>query len=310
MIRKRPDMNGFPLRFVRTPHPGVPDHYLHIPPGCSPAALARLPVLVMVHGISRNAAEQALRASQNGLDDMVIVAPLFERRSMGRYQQLAPGSIGLPADAALINLLDWLAGEGFATGRIHLFGFSGGAQFAHRFTLMHPQRVARLCVAAAGWYTMPDPAMQWPAGLAATPQPADLPGLLAVPTLVIVGRGDNLRTGSLNQSPAIDRQQGPHRVARARNWTRALQATARRLGLPPAARLQIVPASRHQFEAYASQGRMFDHLAAWLRGGAATKSTGSGLICRRAAIRLDGNPQVQATASARRGQDQREHVHA
>jgi pimeloyl-ACP methyl ester carboxylesterase len=303
-------MNGFPLRFVRSPEPGVPDHYLHIPPGCSPAALARLPVLVMVHGISRNAAEQALRASQSGLDDMVIVAPLFERRGMGRYQQLAPGSAGLAADTALINLLDWLAGEGFAAGRIHLFGFSGGAQFAHRFALLHPQRVARLCVAAAGWYTMPDPATAWPAGLAATPLPANLAGLLAVPTLVIVGRGDNLRTGSLNQSPAIDQQQGRHRVARARTWTRALHATARTQGVACAARLQIVPANRHHFEAYASQGGMFDHLAAWLRGGPATNSTGSGFTCRPETSRLDGGSQVQATASAGRGQDQRGHDHA
>lgn len=299
-------MNGFPLRFVRAPLPGVPDHYLHIPPGHSPAALAKLPVLVMVHGISRNAAEQALRASQNGLADMVIVAPLFERRQMGRYQQLESGLAGLSADAALNNLLDWLADEGFSTARVNLFGFSGGAQFAHRFALLHPQRVARLCVAAAGWFTMPDTAVAWPAGLDAPPLPADLPGLLAVPTLVIAGRGDNLRTGSLNQCPAIDRQQGRHRLARARSWTKAMQAAARASGLAPTARLQIVPANRHQFEAYAGEGGMFDLLSAWLRSPAATSTTKVGTA---PAIRSKANRRphgLPATAPASRGQNSEE----
>ncbi|WP_310474792.1 alpha/beta fold hydrolase [Sandarakinorhabdus sp.] len=209
-------MGHFQLRFVRSPAPGVPDHYLHVPTGHSPLTLSRLPVVVMVHGISRNAAEQVLRASQNGLGDRVIVAPLFERRAMGRYQQLAAGRSGQSADQALINLLDWLIIDGFNARQIKLFGFSGGAQFAHRFALFHPDRVRKLCLAAAGWYTMPEPGEAWPAGLNNAPLQPELKKLLAIPTLVFVGSGDNLRTASLNQSPRIDRQQGPHRLARAR----------------------------------------------------------------------------------------------
>ncbi len=303
-------MTGFSPRFVRAPLPGVPDHYLHIPPGLSPAALARLPVLVMVHGISRNAAEHVLRASQAGLARMVIVAPLFERRCMGRYQRLAPGRTGLAADNALINLLDWLVSEGFAASRVNLFGFSGGAQFAHRFALFHPHRLQRLCLAAAGWYTMPDQDAAWPVGLADTPQPADLAGLLALPTLVIAGRGDNLRTASLNQSPAIDDRQGRHRLARAQSWTAAMKAAARRASLPAVIRLKIVPASRHKFEDYVSQGAMFDQLAGWLRERPATYSTNPGKNGLVLSSRLDAGPSLQATASAMRGQDQQGFDHA
>jgi pimeloyl-ACP methyl ester carboxylesterase len=257
-------MGNFPLRFIRSPAPGVPDHYLHIPTGHTPHTLSRLPVLVMVHGISRNAAEQVLRASQNGLGNMVIVAPLFERRAMGRYQQLAAGPTGLSADQALINLLDWLIIDGLDARQINLFGFSGGAQFAHRFALFHPGRVRRLCLAAAGWYTMPDAGEQWPAGLAHSPLPAELRKLLAVPTLVIVGRGDNLRTASLNQSPRIDRQQGPHRLARARAWTGAMKTAALRLQIRANIRLRIIPAHRHQFETYCNEGGMIGQLSEWL----------------------------------------------
>lgn len=256
------------IRFVASPTPGVPDHYLYLPPdaarGSDAAALARLPVLVMVHGISRNAAEQVLHASQSGLAGMAIVAPLFERRAMGRYQQLGSGRAGVSADAALIALLDWLQQSGLDTRQINLFGFSGGAQFAHRFAMFHPGRVAKLCVAAAGWYTMPDAALPWPLGLGHAPRPADLPAMLALPTLVIAGRGDNMRTASLNQSPAIDALQGRSRLDRALAWTEAMAAAARLIGLPPAAQAVIVPANRHHFKSYAGAGSMFAHLAAFL----------------------------------------------
>jgi poly(3-hydroxybutyrate) depolymerase len=51
-------------------------------------------------------------------------------------------------------------------GPLHLSGYSGGGQFVHRFMLVHPGRVARVAVGAAGWYTFPDPALDWsiPAG--------------------------------------------------------------------------------------------------------------------------------------------------
>jgi pimeloyl-ACP methyl ester carboxylesterase len=257
-------MGRFQLRFIRSPAPGVPDHYLHIPTGHTPYTLSRVPVVVMVHGISRNAAEQVLRASQMGLGDMVIVAPLFERRALGRYQQLAAGPTGQSADQALINLLDWLIIDGLNARQINLFGFSGGAQFAHRFALFHPGRVRKLCLAAAGWYTMPDASEAWPAGLSDAPLRPELKKLLAIPTLVFVGRGDNLRTASLNQSPRIDRQQGPHRLARARAWTGAMKTAALRLQIRANIRLRIIPAHRHQFEAYCNEGGMIGQLSEWL----------------------------------------------
>ena len=52
-------------------------------------------------------------------------------------------------------------------GRVDLVGFSGGAQFAHRFAMLYPGCVRRVVVAAAGWYTYIDPSRPFP--LAAAP---------------------------------------------------------------------------------------------------------------------------------------------
>ena len=62
-------------------------------------------------------------------------------------------------------LLIILAFTGAAAGPFYLFGFSGGAQFAHRYVLAHPDRVAAAGIGAAGWYTFPDSATPYPYGL-------------------------------------------------------------------------------------------------------------------------------------------------
>ena len=56
------------------------------------------------------------------------------------------------ADAQLLQLLDEAQMRGECAGRIIMLGHSGGAQFAHRFALAHPQRVgAAICLAAGCW---------------------------------------------------------------------------------------------------------------------------------------------------------------
>src|SRR5690606_11819874 len=71
------------------------------------------------------------------------------------------------ADVALLRALEVVSFlSGVRTRQVLLFGYSGGAQFAHRFALLHPHRVDRLCVCAAGWYTWPaDHEQSFPIGL-------------------------------------------------------------------------------------------------------------------------------------------------
>jgi hypothetical protein len=52
-----------------------------------------------------------------------------------------------------------------------LFGHSAGAQFVHRYVELAPSRLVRRAVAAnAGWYTMTDPAIDYPYGAGGAPR--------------------------------------------------------------------------------------------------------------------------------------------
>jgi pimeloyl-ACP methyl ester carboxylesterase len=61
-------------------------------------------------------------------------------------------------DRVLLDMVDQ-AGERFgcARERFLLFGFSGGAQFAHRFLYVHPGRLHAVSIAAPGMVTLIDP---------------------------------------------------------------------------------------------------------------------------------------------------------
>ncbi len=226
-----------------------------------PAAEREPPILVVVHGISRNAAEHAEAfaavAAERGA---VLVAPLFSRELFPDYQRLGRRGRGLRADLALEAMLSDVRHRlGVATRRIHLFGFSGGAQFAHRYALAYPERVAGLMLAAAGWYTLPDPGLPFPRGLAPCERLPDLrfslPAFLRIPITVLAGERDTLRDDTLNRNRLIDRRLGSNRFERARRWVELLTAAAAGLGIPARLRFLPLPASDHDFATCAAPDR-------------------------------------------------------
>lgn len=228
-------------------------------------ARAGQPVLVAIHGISRNAAEIATRFARHpALAQTTIIAPLFTKEGFGQYQQLQTrkGS-QTRADVALLGLLDELAGElGVDTARLRLFGFSGGAQMAHRFAMFHPQRVERLCVVSAGWYAMPDPALAWPYGIGdGTGAPLVAPDFLDIPTTVIVGNRDTRVDGSVRQDPEILEHQGRNRLRRARCYVRAVEAYAASLGKPARHRLLTLHGVSHDFTQCVNEGDLVEIVA-------------------------------------------------
>ncbi len=200
--------------------------------------------LVLIHGISRNAPELVVRfaerANQLGVP---LIAPLFRRESFGQYQQVIDPRGGQRSDLALLDILNDVSRRfGIATGRIALFGFSGGAQFAHRFALLHAKRVRACVPVSAGWYTMPDPELAWPLGLAQSPIPIDR-GAPTIPFHVIVGQRERDDDDALRRNPQLDALQGENRRARARNWHCAL----RQAGWSRASNLTVLPRTRHNF---------------------------------------------------------------
>ncbi|MFM6830451.1 MAG: hypothetical protein ACKOVA_09010 [Novosphingobium sp.] len=199
--------------------------------------------LVVVHGISRNAAELALRFGEIALlSGTPIIAPLFERKAFGMYQQVRTPSVCTQSDDALFGILDDASRRfGCDTAQIDLFGFSGGAQFAHRFAMLHPARARHCIAAAAGWYTMPDFNVAWPLGLRAAPRQIDEEALARVRFDVIVGGLDRSQDRALRRSPAIDAAQGIHRLQRARQWHHAMRNYGFRGGLT------VIPGLSHAF---------------------------------------------------------------
>ncbi len=228
-------------------------------------AQAGRPVVVAIHGISRNAAEIAMRFARHpAFAGNTIIAPLFTKERFGQYQQLqARKDNQTRADTALLGLLDELAEQhGFDTARLRLFGFSGGAQMAHRFAMFHPQRVERLCVVSAGWYAMPDPALVWPYGIGdGAGAPLVTSDFLDIPTAVIVGNRDTRVDASVRQDPEILEHQGRNRLRRARCYVRAVEAYAAGLGKPARHRLLTLHGMSHDFTQCVNEGDLVEIVA-------------------------------------------------
>lgn len=224
--------------------------WMAIPSNMSPEAIP----LVAVHGIQRGAKQQAqLLAPQAALLGRPVVAPLFNTKNWPRYQQVVRGK---RADLALLQLMNELRLAGiWQTQKFELSGYSGGAQFAHRFAMLYPQLVARLTVSSAGWYTFPDEAA-FPYGMASRPGrkndwgPRFASGLeqfLEIPIKVCVGSKDCVADPNTRNGTEIDQQQGEHRVMRAKRWAAALRQVASAKGISAQVGLSIMPDCGHDF---------------------------------------------------------------
>lgn len=225
------------------------------------------PLVVSVHGIARNAAAHVYKlideAERYGLS---IVAPLFEKEHYGQYQQLFDTRSGARADLALLDILSAAGRLSKANiDRVLMFGFSGGAQFTHRFVLANAERIASAVHVSAGWYTFPDRAKRFPYGLrpGRAPFEIDIAAALTVPQHVIVGELDCERDSALRQTRRIDERQGTTRVTRAIGWVDAMGEAAENAGIGAAPTLQILPGVAHSFseavEISCLPQHVFDH---------------------------------------------------
>jgi pimeloyl-ACP methyl ester carboxylesterase len=208
------------------------------------------PVLTAVHGISRNPLDWLnLFKPSADTHGVALFTPLFDEARFGDFQRLGRHGRGQRADHALIRVLDKLSDEHGMRPSMALFGFSGGAQFAHRFAMVHSSRVSSLVLGAAGWYTWPDSSTGFPYG---TRPISALPGvnfdpekLLSIPIRVIVGRDDTIRDQTLNTRARIDKTQGRTRRDRAENWVRAMHTLALARNLPARVDLQFLDGTGH-----------------------------------------------------------------
>ncbi|MBN0986576.1 alpha/beta fold hydrolase [Amphritea pacifica] len=207
-------------------------------------------VLVAVHGISRDVKEQ-LDCYRPLADEMGcwLIVPTFSAEKFPRYQQLCAGSGQPRADLALNSFLAlWRCMHGQSSLKILLVGYSGGAQFAHRYALHHPQQVAAMALGSAGWYSFPDDQVKYPRGIARTValDRVCLDEMLRIPILVTVGDQDNLRDSSLRTSVNLDQQQGENRIQRAIRWVEAIRLLQLKKSYRPV-ELKMLAGQEHNF---------------------------------------------------------------
>ncbi len=218
--------------------------------------------LLALHGISRNAAElsQAFAPAAEATGRIVVV-PHFSADKWPVYHRMTKRA---RPDKAILALLATLRSmhEAFH-GPIDIFGFSGGAQLAHRFAMLYPEVVGDLHLGAAGWYTLPQEAVAYPYGLGDCPTRRDswsrlmrsgLRSFLQRRISVYVGSSDTTRDASLRQNTLIDEQQGSHRLERARRYVAAINDSQAALGLARTAQLEILEGCDHSFSVCAEQG--------------------------------------------------------
>ena len=243
-------------------------YYIYVPQKCN----EHCSQFVSVHGVSRNAREHAEMFAQLAEKyGVVLVAPVFSRRYFGDYQRLGREGCGRRADYAMQLITREVESlTGANSSKISLFGFSGGGQFAHRYTMAHPDHVQRLVIGAAGWYTYPEASCKYPYGTAPTSR---LQGVrfnvkmfLQVPACVLVGQWDIKYDPGLNQSARIQRQQGTTRLERGRRWIDTMNRAAMAHGMDTSYEFSMLPGVDHDFTRAMKTGRMGQQVFKYLFG--------------------------------------------
>jgi pimeloyl-ACP methyl ester carboxylesterase len=222
--------------------------------------------IIAVHGISRNSTQQieaySLLAEKHGL---WLLAPEFSEENFPHYQRLAKDPLSPRSDLALNRLLlAYRTLRNISDLKVHLCGYSGGAQFAHRYALLHPYNVASLTLLSAGWYTFPDEQQRFPRGLDNWPLwlgKARLKEFLNIPSIVMVGSKDTARDGNLRTSIRLDQDQGINRLQRAEAWVKAANHAKQQQHLPADITLHLMPKQRHSFGKNASRSDMLAHIS-------------------------------------------------
>ena len=234
-------------------------YYLYLPASLH----ENTPLMVSVHGISRNARSHVLSFAECAEHyGVAVLAPRFSRKHFPDFQRLGRERRGCRADLALQMMLDEVHRlSGLAIDRFSLFGHSGGGQFVHRYAMAYPEQVNAIAIGAAGWYTLPDPLNKYPYGIAPN---NNLPELhfnaeqfLRIPAAVFVGERDCMRDATLRQSERVDQCQGRTRIERARNWVTAMQEAALEYGYDTNFLMDILPNCGHPF----SQAVLYGGLA-------------------------------------------------
>lgn len=214
-------------------------------------------LLVFVHGEGRRF--QFLLNSLMPLANecsYLVVCPLFPANILRDgnaegYKYLREGSVRY--DRILLDIVAEIRSTfAFESARFLLGGYSGGAQYCHRFAYFHANQLEACSIAAPGSVTLLDPELDWWPGIRGASEifdaPIDIESLKKVRIQLVVGERDTTpvqvegnktaRYGAPSASVA-----GTNRVDRLRSLHQSWSSA----GI--AAQFQIVPEASHRYPA-------------------------------------------------------------
>ncbi|MDH4127005.1 MAG: hypothetical protein OEW64_11440 [Gammaproteobacteria bacterium] len=218
------------------------------------------PVVMVMHGWSREAERYFDDWKTLGRDkNLVVVVPHFP---VGDFETSNDYNLGHVFDAdsgalrpqqqwtfAAIEPLfdDVVAKIGGTQTEYTLYGHSAGAQFVHRYLYYVPGARVRLYIAAnAGWYTLPDFAVDYPYGLHNSANDESLLRAAFRKDLVLLLGKEDIDTSdpNLRNTPEALRQ-GKNRLTRGMTMYEVAKASAAEIGADFNWRVVLVDAATH-----------------------------------------------------------------
>ena len=171
---------------------------LAVPPDYNEAD-KRYSLVVLVHGTGRSAAEYRDAFTEfAAVHDCIVMAPLFAAgmtspRDISSYKFIRHG--GIHYDQILFAMVAEVAAKyRLVSDAFLLFGFSGGAHFAHRMFILHPARLRAVSIGAPGLVTLIDPQRPWWTGTADIGErfgvALNLAAMRRVPVQMVIGDQD------------------------------------------------------------------------------------------------------------------------
>ncbi len=239
------------------------DVWYHWPDGVDETA----PVVFVMHGNGRDGEDyrDEWRPFAN-VGGFILLAPEFSddyfpgawRYHLGNVYR--PSGERKPKEEWTFTILEKLfdfvrVTNSLKAERYDIYGHSAGGQFVHRLVLFHPEaRVGRAVAANSGWYTMVDRVVEIPYGISnINLSDESLKKSFTIRLTILLGEDDDdPYHPSLNiEDEAV--AQGPHRLARGRNFYARAKEYARKKGFSFEWELEVVENAGHANSVMASR---------------------------------------------------------
>lgn len=182
---------------------------LYVPEDYDDHSSRQYRLIIAVHGTNRPASEYRSVFAEFAADhDCIVLAPLFPVGVTG------PGELhdykfierdGVRFDQVLLAMVAEVAERYRIHDRLLLHGFSGGGHFAHRFLILHPERLLAVSIGAPGMVTRLNRTLPWWTGVRDVPErfgrPVDIAAMTRVAVQMVVG-ADDTDTWEITLTPA------------------------------------------------------------------------------------------------------------